>query len=321
VIAASPRRLSVFKCVVDLGGFNAAATRLGIAQPSVGAHIKALEAQVGQPLFARRRGSRPALTKAGEALYAFTIESLKRSEAASHAFADLRRAETHEIVVAAHRDVAPHFLSLHLASFARRHPKTRVVTRIGTIEEVLALVRANEVNLGLFLAAAPVSGLRTEILAHEPLTVVVAPAHPLAGRKSVTAAELERHSFVGGLKSSGYARMIDKALRRIGVSRYEVAMELQESTAVKKMVRHGAGAACLPVCTVEDEISAGTLVSVDLRVKPQPLELRCAYREPLEETTRTFVAHLRDTKPGRTGAFPGKVDPGFPQEMRPNKRI
>jgi DNA-binding transcriptional LysR family regulator len=293
VIAASSRRLSVFQCVVDTGGFNAAATRLGIAQPSVGAHIKALETQVGQPLFRRQRGSRPQLTKAGEALYAYAVDALKRSEQASHTLADLRRAQTREIVVGAHRDVAPHFLSLHLASFARRSPKTRIVTRIGTIEEVLALVRADEVDLAFFLAAAPVSGLRTEILSLEPLAVVVAPTHPLARRKSIAADELARHAFIGGLGGSSYAGMIDKALRQIGLLRYEVTMELQESSAVKKMVRHGAGAACLPLCTVDEEIAAGTLVCVDLRDRLQPLELRCAFREPLHETASALVAHLR----------------------------
>jgi LysR family transcriptional regulator, low CO2-responsive transcriptional regulator len=293
VIAASARRLSVFQCVVDTGGFNAAAMRLGIAQPSVGAHIKALEAQVGQPLFRRQRGSRPQLTRAGEALYAYATEALKRSAEASHTLADLRRAQAREIVVGAHRDVAPHFLSLHLASFARRSPKTRVVTRIGTIEEVLALVRADAVDLGLFLASAPVAGLRTEVLTSEPLAVVVAPGHPLAGRKRVTAAELDRQAFVGGLKGSSYARMIEQALRRIGLTRYDVTMEAQESTAVKKIVRHGSGAACLPLCTVEEEIAAGTLVCVDLARPPQPLELRCAFREPLHETAKALVAHLR----------------------------
>ena len=293
MIAASARRLSVFQCVVDTGGFNAAAMRLGIAQPSVGAHIKALEAQVGQPLFRRQRGSRPQLTKAGEALYAYATEALQRSEAASHALADLRRAQAREIVVGAHRDVAPHFLSLHLASFARIAPKTRVVTRIGTIEEIVALVRADAVDLGLFFTSAPVSGLRTEVLAPEPLAVVVAPGHPLARRKRVTGAELEQQTFVGGLEGSSWARMIEQALRRIGLTRYEVTMEAQESAAVKKLVRHGAGAACLPLCTVEEEIAAGTLVCVDLAKPPQPLELRCAFREPLHETARALVAHLR----------------------------
>jgi DNA-binding transcriptional LysR family regulator len=47
MISASPRRLAVFKNVVDLGGFNAAASRLGIAQPSVGAHVKGRASSCG----------------------------------------------------------------------------------------------------------------------------------------------------------------------------------------------------------------------------------------------------------------------------------
>ena len=105
MISASPRRLSVFKSVVDLGGFNAAATELGIAQPSVGAHIRALESQIGQPLFHRQRGSRPKLTKAGEALYTFAVDLLRRSEEATHALDDLRKIGAHEIAIAVHRDL------------------------------------------------------------------------------------------------------------------------------------------------------------------------------------------------------------------------
>ena len=48
MISASARRLSVFKAVVEEGGFNRAAMRLDISQPSVGAHVKALEQQAGQ---------------------------------------------------------------------------------------------------------------------------------------------------------------------------------------------------------------------------------------------------------------------------------
>jgi DNA-binding transcriptional LysR family regulator len=87
--------------------------------------------------------------------------------------------------------------------------------------------------------------------------------------------------------------MIEQALRRIGVARYEVAMEAQESSAVKKIVRHGVGAACLPLCSVEEEIAAGTLARVDLAKPLAPLELRCAWREPLHETAQALVAHLR----------------------------
>jgi DNA-binding transcriptional LysR family regulator len=293
VIAASSRRLSVFQCVVDAGGFNAAAMQLGIAQPSVGAHIKALETQVGQPLFRRQRGSRPQLTRAGEALYAYAVETLKRSAEASHLLADLRRAQAAEIVVGAHRDIAAHLLPVHLAAFARHAPKTRVVTRIGTLEEVLALVRAGDVDLGLFLAAAPVSGLHSEVFAHEPLAIVVPPGHPLARRRSIVPEQLEKLAFVSGLRGSRWANMIDNALRELGLAHCDVTMELQESSAVVRMVRHGGGAACLPLCSVAEEIAAGTLARLDLRDPLPPLELRCAWRRPLPEAADALLAHLR----------------------------
>ena len=132
MISASPRRLSVFKNVVETGGFNAAAARLGIAQPSVCAHVKALESQVGQPLFHRHRGSRPKLTKAGEALYGFALDMLRKSEEASAALAHIRTTEAREITVAVHRDVAASFLPAPLSAFTRKHTATRIVTRIGT---------------------------------------------------------------------------------------------------------------------------------------------------------------------------------------------
>jgi DNA-binding transcriptional LysR family regulator len=296
MISASPRRLSVFKSVVDLGGFNLAAIRLGIAQPSVGAHIKALEAQIGQPLFYRHRGSKPQLTKAGEAVYAFAVDVLRKSEETTNALATLRKGEAEEITIAVHRDIATQFLPGRLAAFARKHPKVRVVTRIGTIDEVIELLRKHEAHLGLFLASGPIAGIRSEVLAREPLTLVVSPKHPLAGLARVSPENVGRHAFVTGLRGSRYFELVRAALRTLGVARYDIAMELQESAAVKEMVRHGAGVACLPRCTVSAELEAGTLTALKLTVPLQDLQVRCGYRAPLAGVVRRLVLAIRGEK-------------------------
>jgi LysR family transcriptional regulator, low CO2-responsive transcriptional regulator len=296
MISASPRRLTVFKSVVDLGGFNLAAARLGIAQPSVGAHIKALEEQIGQPLFHRHRGSKPRLTKAGEAVYAFAIDVLQKSAETTQALASMRKAAAQEIVIGAQRDIATQFLPERLATFARKHPGVRMVTRIGTIEEMIELVRSRAVHLGLLLASGPIGGIRSEVLAHEPLTLVVSPQHPLAGRAAVSPSNIGRHPFVTGLRGSRYFELVQAALKSIGIERFEVAMELQESAAVKEVVRHGAGIACLPRCTVTAELAAGTLVALNLAVSPQELELRCGYRAPLVGAARRFVLAMKGRK-------------------------
>jgi DNA-binding transcriptional LysR family regulator len=296
MISASPRRLSVFKSVVDLGGFNLAATRLGIAQPSVGAHIKALEQQIGQPLFHRHRGSKPQLTKAGERVYAFAVDVLQKSAETTQALATMRKADAQEIAIAVQRDIATHFLPERLAAFTRKHPGVRVVTRIGTIEEVIELARSNMVHLSLFPASGPISGIRSEVLAHEPLTLVASPQHPLSARPKVSPADMGRYPFVTGLRGSRYVALVRAALKTMGIERFDVSMELQESAAVKEMVRHGAGIACLPRSTVNAEIAAGTLTTLKLTVPLRDLELRCGYRAPLAGVARRFVLAMKGGK-------------------------
>lgn len=293
MISASPRRLSVFKSVVEQGGFNAAASELGIAQPSVGAHIRALETQIGQPLFQRQRGSRPKLTKAGEALYSFALDLLRKTEETAHVLDDIRQSDAHQIAIAVHRDLMADGYSVWLATFAKKHPKARVVTRIGTIEDVIALVREREVNLGVFLTSGPVDGIRSEVLSHEPLLLVVAPQHPLAARARVTPDDVNRHPFVAALRGSRYFELADAALRGVGITRYDVAMELQESTAVKEMVRHGAGIACLPACTVRAEVAAGTLVALKLDGDLPGLDLRYGHVAPLSGVAKQFVEAIK----------------------------
>ena len=69
---------------------------------------------------------------------------------------------------------------------------------------MIALIREREVALGLFLSSGPIEGMRSEILAHEPLLLVVSPQHPLAGRARVSPEEIARYPFVTGLRGSRY---------------------------------------------------------------------------------------------------------------------
>ena len=293
MISASTRRLSIFKAVADLGGFNIAAEHLGIAQPSVGAHIKALEKQAGQALFLRGRGTRASLTKAGEALYAYAVEILNRSEEASATLTGLGTAGSRQIAIAAQRALSNYFLPTPLAAFATRNPGIRIVTRTGTSENVLDMVRARAVDLGLFQSLGPVPGVRSQLLVNEPLVLVVAPRHPLARKANITAADLAGQAFVGPLRQSHYFHMIDQVLRRIGLHNYEVSMELQDFAAVIEMARHGAGIACEMLCCVKNEIQSGRLVPLKLAGPPVTMQIRCANLSPKSELVRQLIDTMR----------------------------
>lgn len=82
--------LQVFREVVRLGSFTAAADAAHYTQSGVSRRIAALERSTGGPLFARRpRGVR--LTPAGEVLHRHAVEILARLDVAADEIAALRR--------------------------------------------------------------------------------------------------------------------------------------------------------------------------------------------------------------------------------------
>lgn len=295
MISASPRRLDVFRTIADTGSFNLAAEKLGIAQPSVSAHVTALERQIGQPLFHRRRGSRPKLTQAGETLYAYAVEALRQGEETQTVLNSARARKATEIAIAAQRDIAQYFLPQHLTGFAARHPGIRFVTHTGTFEDALAQVRERSVDVGLMITTGPERGLHTQLLGRDPLLFVVSPSHPLANVSSVAPKDLAAHPFVMGLRHSRYVGMIDAILKKLGVGPYAIAMEAQDFASVRELARHGAGIACMSSFCVQDELKAGTLVALKLNVPAPQMELRCAYHLPASDIVRDFVESLSTT--------------------------
>ena len=300
MITASVRRLEVFKAVAETGKFSAAAAALGIAQPSVSAHVKALERQAGQALFVRSPGRAPRLTQAGEAVYGYATEVVRREAETATALGALACVGPAEITVAAQRTLAHKPLSEMLASFVRTHRDVKLVTRCETGDGVVALLRAREVDIGIFLALGPVAGVESDVLGAEELVIVAAPSHPLARRQSVLARDLSEHGFVGGLAASSFAGMVDVALRRAGVRRHAVVVEAEDAATVKELVRHGAGIACSLATSVDEDVRRGTLVVLPLARPLARLEVRWAASpgRPLSAAALEFVEHLTRRKPG-----------------------
>src|SRR5690606_26226522 len=81
------RQLDVFASLCATRSFRRSAESLGISQASVSNQIKALEAQLGVALFARRPGQRPTVTPEGMAF----LDDLRAFQAAGEALAAHRR--------------------------------------------------------------------------------------------------------------------------------------------------------------------------------------------------------------------------------------
>src|SRR5580692_2203513 len=114
------RRLEVFVAVAECGGFAPAAKRLDISQPTVSAHMVALEAQTATALLQRNRGPKPTLTHAGTTFLGHARQLLSEAHAMDMDMADHRISARRQVVFACQRTIANVLMPDILAAFAAR---------------------------------------------------------------------------------------------------------------------------------------------------------------------------------------------------------
>jgi DNA-binding transcriptional LysR family regulator len=189
------RLLRYFVVVAEELHFGNAAARLYISQPALSQQIKALEEQVGMPLFVR--GSRGVtLTPAGDALLEDARDLLERSQRLGESVEQLRRGASGTLKVGVAPGVPGRLLPGLVSPLRTQEPDARVVVReLATPEQIVAL---NDGSLDLGLVREPIDdpSLSRRCLLVELLGVSLPFAHPLAPRESVSLGELEGESFI-----------------------------------------------------------------------------------------------------------------------------
>jgi DNA-binding transcriptional LysR family regulator len=164
--------LKTFEAVARLGGMNRAAAELNTVQSNVTTRIRALEEELGTPLF-QRHSRGVVLTDAGRRLlpYAERIGSLLRD--ARRAVADEGR-PSGTLTVGSLETTAALRLPQHLVSFAATYPEVDLTLTPGTTAELVERVREHQVE-GAFVCG-PVNhpDLVEEVVFREELVLVTA---------------------------------------------------------------------------------------------------------------------------------------------------
>jgi molybdate transport repressor ModE-like protein len=296
VYDATLHRLRVFTAVVERGGMGAAAKALGITQPSVSAHVRALETLTGHWLLERRPGQRVQVTEAGRILYEYARDVVVGAEDVRRFFRELTDGTSGSVSVACSGGLASFLLPPVLAEFISRWPRVFVSVHTGTLSDALQLLRTGAATIGVLRSLGEIEGMRSRCLRRDELLLVAAPDHPLARRPAVLPADLVRQPFVTGLQSSAFYRMMYRLLEEVGISGYRVVLELEDPQAIKAVVGCGVGIAPLLRSAAHRELARGELVA--LRVaRPFPsMEIRVAHlpRKRLAAAERHLVELLEE---------------------------
>lgn len=192
------RHLRYFLAVAEEGHFGRAAQRLHIVQPALSMQIKALEEELGGPLFVRT-SRKVELTEAGLLLQTEARRTLEQAEHTRLTVQRLIRGETGHVRVGfAGNAVFSGRLTNDLRAFRRTYPDADLV-----VSEVAPLLQADAILAGqLDVGYAPNhskihdSALMAEEVGLWHRQVAMADDHPLASQAALTIAMLVEEPLI-----------------------------------------------------------------------------------------------------------------------------
>lgn len=175
------KALRYFAAVAETGHMTRAAGQLGIQQPPLSQQIKALERELGMPLFHRHpRGV--ALTDAGRLFQVEALRMLQDMEALKQRMARVARGLAGTLKVGFTSSAAAHrFMPEALRAFRRTHPDVELQLREDNAAELTDAIAAGRLHAGLLrVPVARPPGLLFETLLREPVLVAMPADHRFA---------------------------------------------------------------------------------------------------------------------------------------------
>jgi DNA-binding transcriptional LysR family regulator len=255
-------RLRVFQAVATTGSFSRAARSLFLSQPAVTQHIRALETELGVPLF-DRLGRRSTLTPAGTSLAHHVPQILGMVRAAEAAARQAGGEASRTLRLGVSETLATYVLPPLLGDLQRRLPDTELRLTVGDSAELLVALLNNDVELAFWLREASHPQLEQIELASEPLVWVLPPDDPMGHAPALPArAFLDRRLILRGTNSAA-RRVIQALLERENAFPQDV-LEMDNLEAIKRAVEVGFGVSIAPRSAVEREMQAGLLSVVPL---------------------------------------------------------
>jgi LysR family transcriptional regulator, low CO2-responsive transcriptional regulator len=255
----SIHKLEVFCSVIELSSFSRTAERMGIAQPVVSAHVKALAEKLGTPLI-MRIGRKVTLTEEGHKVYNWAREIVSRTREMEREMADLHKGFAGKATVGASMTLGSYVLPGLISRFHAAFPKGEISVRVATPVAVTDAVHVGDCDFA-FTILDPrheTTGLEVEKVMDEDLILVASEQSGIANA-SLVAPELVSLPFITAQSGTPRREIEEHCLARYGVRRERITMEFGHAESIKQAVRAGAGAAFLFRSSVSDELSAQTL--------------------------------------------------------------
>lgn len=285
-------QLATFQAVAKHRSYVRAAEELHFSQPAVSAQIRHLEESLGVKLF-DQIGRKTHLTQAGEELYLYSRKIFSVIDETMDVMEALRSPYYGRLSVGADTTVGSYVIPGLLGKFRQIYPQVEILLQVLNRASLIEAIFNNRVELAVMGSVPDDAPVEIEPFAFNPLVLVAAPTHRLAGLKNVPIEELGREHFLLREQGSGTRAALEKALEDAGLP-LQVSMQVGNNSAIKQGVTAGLGIALISRVAIDMELETNRLVILDVEGFPIIRQWRLVHVKDkyLSATARAFKSFL-----------------------------
>lgn len=259
--------LRYFFEVAKAGSFTEAARQLRISQSALSKSVALLEHREGVRLLARSKKG-VSLTASGRDVF---LKCERLFQIVSEIEATCRGVnEVCEgpLSLGASDHVSNYLLIKKLHELRSSHPK--LVPRLfsGTPNDIVDLIRAGDIEFGLFFTKLSVPGLKYESIAKVTMAVVCHPRWTSDIEGTIShrhlKAVLKKAGFIGSIRSQ-YQKHPSRELMDILKMEPRIVAESDSQETQKRLCLEGLGVSFLARFMIEEELKSGKLVEIPLK--------------------------------------------------------
>ena len=254
--------LALFRAVAEHGNITAAANALHISQPAVSSQLASFERALKAKLLDRLpRGVR--LTPVGRVLFEYAERIGQLEQEAQQAVADHLGLRQGRLAVGASTSIGSYFLPERMGRMARRFPGLQLSLKISNTESIQRDLADGTLDVGLTEGFASRDAFEISVFREDELKLIAPADHEVVARERVKLADLQAFPLLAREPGSGTRAVLERELARHGMD-FKPTMSLGSSEALKRAVAAGLGLAWISELTLDLELSAGPLRTVEL---------------------------------------------------------
>lgn len=274
------KQLEAFVKIADTGSFSRAARELFLTQPTISAHISALEKELDARVFVRNT-KEVKLSKDGEMLYQYAKQMMDLEKVIIDTFATREDRDSQMITIAASSVPAQYLLPEILVRFKEAYPEQQFKVTESDSAEVVELVANHSADVG-FTGTVFEKKSCMYIPFYRDELVIITPnteKYRAISKHMKDLKWIEEEGIILREEGSGTRREAERLLQRhnVDLKRVKIAGTMDNQEMIKRSVQNGVGISVISGLAAKEEMEQGSLLAFPLSSKDSGRDINVIY--------------------------------------------